>query len=352
MRPALTQILQDFIPNLRQHVLERLLTGNDNPQEDFAPSREDLAAVRIRHDRMYIHKRMQVNYTSYDMRREQDSINPDGHADIMLLAPPSSTHPYLYARVIGIFHVNAYLANRDDSEPSALHVLWVRWYTYDERLAWGFKSCRLPRVKFAPLEDEPFGFIAPDQVLRAVHLLPAFAHGASDAALPGPSLVRGPDEDDEDYNFYYVGMCVLRMLPVPTVPCTDSFCSFVDRDMFMRYLGGGIGHRPLHVDSVMPGLERAMPSDDEDTGGDAMEVDEDPGSDMMEVDEDLGDDPLRDALAVAPASDDDEDDEVLDDPDDEELDYGYRSSGDEDEPGGDLEGGEEDLDEFEGFAAP
>ncbi|KAG6805196.1 hypothetical protein H0H92_000360, partial [Tricholoma furcatifolium] len=37
-------------------------------------------------------------------------------------------------------------------------------------------------------------------------------------------MVRRPDEKDVDYERYYVNM-------------------FVDRDMYMRYTGGGIGHR-------------------------------------------------------------------------------------------------------------
>ena len=29
---------------------------------------------------------MRINYTTYDGRRDQDSINPDNHADVMMLA--------------------------------------------------------------------------------------------------------------------------------------------------------------------------------------------------------------------------------------------------------------------------
>ena len=47
------------------------------------------------------------------MRRDQDSISLRTHPDIMILAPAepgdgaSSKHPYRYARVYGIFHVEA-----------------------------------------------------------------------------------------------------------------------------------------------------------------------------------------------------------------------------------------------------
>ena len=54
---------------------------------------------------------MRVNYTTYDMRRDQDTINPRTHADVMVLNPgdeesEDERHPYWYARVCGIFHAN------------------------------------------------------------------------------------------------------------------------------------------------------------------------------------------------------------------------------------------------------
>ena len=67
---------------------------------------------------MYLHQVMRVNYTSYDMRREQDTINPRNHADVLLLSPSHESHPYLYARVIHIFHVNAYLSSDSDEANS------------------------------------------------------------------------------------------------------------------------------------------------------------------------------------------------------------------------------------------
>ena len=181
------------------------------------------------------------------MRRDQDSVNPRTHPDVMMLAPDGAAHPYLYARVIGIFHVMAFragddLEGNDDTEPELIHVLWVRWFDLDTRAPGGLKARRLPRLKWAALDDDAFGFVAPGQVLRAAHLIPAFAHGQSDAALPGYSVARHEDEDDTDWKYHYVGMYVqlhfyyLRML-------IEHFYSFVDRDMFMRYYGGAVGHQ-------------------------------------------------------------------------------------------------------------
>ncbi|KAI0641472.1 hypothetical protein C8Q79DRAFT_1014402 [Trametes meyenii] len=53
--------------------------------------------------------------------------------------------------------------------------------------------------------------------------MPAFAYGTTLDRLGPSRLARRPSDEDEDYEYYYVGI-------------------FVDRDMFMRYLGGGVGH--------------------------------------------------------------------------------------------------------------
>ena len=50
---------------------------------------------------------MWINYTTYDMHRNQDSINPRTCSDVMLLnADSEDDHCYLYAWVIGIFHAD------------------------------------------------------------------------------------------------------------------------------------------------------------------------------------------------------------------------------------------------------
>ncbi|TBU36964.1 hypothetical protein BD309DRAFT_819099, partial [Dichomitus squalens] len=217
----------DFLRDLKGHLLLRLRGGATIPA-DHEPTDADLACVRICANQLYRQKVLRVNYTTYNMRRSQDSINPQTHPDIMMVAPEGSTHPYLYARVIGLLHVNAYLAGDDlsgaeDTEPRAVQVLWVRWFDVDTR-APGIKSRRLPRLKWASTDDTPFGFIAPRQVLRTAQLIPAFNHGQSDTALPGPSIARQDDEDDIDWIDHYVGI-------------------FVDRDMFMHYCGDGVGHQ-------------------------------------------------------------------------------------------------------------
>ena len=151
------------------------------------------------------------------MRREQDSLNPRTHADIMVLSQEPETredgtpeHPYLYARIVGIFHAQVLHTgpNSCTSEPQCMEFLWVRWFGLDQEQPSGWRAKRLHRVGFVDGENEAaFGFVDPEQVIRAVHLMPAFHHGRGTSNLE-PSIARPLTEKDEDWVFYYIGMWV------------------------------------------------------------------------------------------------------------------------------------------------
>jgi hypothetical protein len=168
---------------------------------------------------MYAHKILRINYTSYDLRRCQDSINPRTHADIMVLSPDADPErPYWFARVVGIFHVNVMYGD----ESRLMFFLWVRWFGHDYTHKSGFKYRRLPRIGFVPDASRPMGFVDPNDVIRAAHIIPAFKYGRTDIYL-GPSIARIPEAegrepeefDDEDWTYYYVGMSVTH----PSVTC-------------------------------------------------------------------------------------------------------------------------------------
>lgn len=164
---------------------------------------------------------MRINYTTYDVRRAQNSINPRNHADVMVLAHEdeeirvrdgSDPEAYSYARAIGIFHtyVEHHGSESATSEPQRMEFLWVRWFGRDTTHKSGFKAKRLPRIGFVPSEegdpdDGAFGFLDPQEIIRAAHLVPAFAHGTTSTLL-GPSIARQPRDGDEDWQFYYVNM--------------------------------------------------------------------------------------------------------------------------------------------------
>ena len=165
---------------------------------------QDRNRVNVLRDTIYSHKVLRINYTTYDMRRDQDSINPRTRSDIMVLSDDDNQqHPYWYARVIGIFHMYVRI---DQRTPIRVDFLWVRWYGLDTAFKLGFKAKRLHRIGFADSSDsESFGFVNPANVLRAVHIIPCFALGLTSSILP-KSIARQVDENDQDYERYYVNM--------------------------------------------------------------------------------------------------------------------------------------------------
>ena len=157
---------------------------------------------------------MRVNYTTYDVRRGQDSLSSRKRSDIMMLARETDSdesapaHPFEYARIIGIFHVDIIHKAPGEHMPTttALEVIWVRRFQVDTTYSAGFKKKRLYRLKFLPSSDpDAFGFVHPDEIIRTAHLIPAFHYGGTDQYLKGVSLARNEDELD-DYLYFYVNM--------------------------------------------------------------------------------------------------------------------------------------------------
>ena len=172
----------------------------------------------ITNNTIYRHKVLRINYTTYDLRRAQDSLNPriPGHGDVMVLSPENEDenmdpHPYWYARILGIYHANVRYIGKTSTvshDPQRMEFLFVRWFGCELTPKPGWKAKRLTSLGFVPGNDEgAFGFIDPAQVIRSVHLIPAFAWGHTDEYLSGQSVIaRGVDKPDDDWQFYYVAM--------------------------------------------------------------------------------------------------------------------------------------------------
>ncbi|KAK0421714.1 hypothetical protein EV421DRAFT_1724714 [Armillaria borealis] len=260
-------------PAKTNHLLTRLL-GHDFDGDDETYSDAQRASVHIVSNRIYAHKTMRINYTSYDMRRDQDSINPRTHNDVMMVSPETGdhAHPFWYARVLGIFHAQVCHTGPEARSHSVqnMEFLWVRWYGTEPGYRWGYKRARLPKIGFVPVDDEgAFGFLDPSLVLRACHLTPVFSSGRTRTLLDfSPSAARHPGEDEDWVNYYVM--------------------IFVDRDMCMRYLGGGIGH------GADPNLKdndsRREVENTDETGNDERDDDASVGEDIEEDDEDDGED--------------------------------------------------------------
>ncbi|KAJ7443801.1 hypothetical protein FB451DRAFT_1568533 [Mycena latifolia] len=310
--------IKDFRPKLQEHLLGRLLhpTWSGNGREFSTAERNRLLIVN---DRIYRHKVLRVNYTSYDVRRGQDSMNPRTHADIMMLPPndsaPGDDHPFCYARILGVFHCDV-VHNDNGIQTLAvpLSFLWVRRFRLDRTFKGGFKRKRLHRIEFMPdSEPDAYGFVDPDEVIRASHLIPAFAYGPTEP-VTYTSLARKGDEFD-DWRYHYVNF-------------------FVDRDMFMRYFGGGVGHYQVKVPDEDADEPELSESDDEEPDPNQvqdpqpdpdLDGDSDGGDEQEEEEEDTGN--------IEVDSDDEEEEE--DDSSDSEEDEGGEFGPEDGEDGGD-----------------
>ena len=120
------------------------------------------------------------------------------------------THPYWYARVVGIFHAMVLqIGPKSKSrEPKKMEFLFVRWFGIDDldNEVGGWKTKKLHQIGFLK-GDEAFGFVDPADVIRGVHLIPHFSLGKTKELL-GPSFTRSDLETDEDWIRYYVNMYV------------------------------------------------------------------------------------------------------------------------------------------------
>ncbi|OCH83554.1 hypothetical protein OBBRIDRAFT_742975, partial [Obba rivulosa] len=205
--------VSNFIPKLTDHILARL-SGQDYNDDEREYSSAERQTVRFMRNKLYQHKKLQINFTTYDMRRRQESINPRTRSDIMLLAHENDDElvkwPFWYARVVGIFHVNVMHEQRPRqwSPEQQINFLLVRWYGRNMKIGGGFANKRLPCLGFLD-GNEPgaFGFLDPADVIRASHIIPSFSYGRT-SGLMGPSIARREDEEDEDWEFYYVNMYV------------------------------------------------------------------------------------------------------------------------------------------------
>lgn len=222
---------------LRAHLARRIAT------EVAHVSRSQ--TIVIKNDRIYAHQLLTLNYTTYDVRRAQDTVHPNSvRRDILVLAahstqaPTSSSSHFLYARVLGVFHANMICVGPSPAGriERKMDFLWIRWY---ETVPGNI----IPSLRFPSVHDkESFGFLDPASVLRACHVVPAFEAGLRHRNRMGESHCAG---DGDDWNQYYVGMYA------QTTRFREELLTcyrFTDCDLLIRHERGvGIGHYPAHM---------------------------------------------------------------------------------------------------------
>ena len=230
-------MFQDFLPKLKGHLLPRLKAAlelestsadswSDSLHGEASSStgnanRLDWDSLYFKSDQIYLHKLARIQYTTYDVRREQDVINPTTpHRDIMLLATTPNNdvdHPFLYARVLGIYHANVvYTGDGVQSyQARRFEFLWVRWYQYQgQNVRWC--DLKLDVLAFPPLSSEgAFGFVDPGNIIRACHVIPAFSNGKR---YRGEVDLSRCANDSRDWSRYYVNRWVYISLNYSAIP--------------------------------------------------------------------------------------------------------------------------------------
>jgi hypothetical protein len=198
------------MPKLQDHILRRLRQGPTRLDDDTHYTLEEQGNLHIRRNRLYEHRTIRINYTTYDVRRDNDAMTAL-HPDIMLLSnedasdsPDLSIHPYWYARVLKIFHVFVSDVSRNIDKVERMDILWVRWFGLAGDWAGGWEKKRLLRVGYVPGTEDGFGFVDPSEVIRGCFLLPVREFVRSRDLLDPPSSLASDHSIEGDYPYYDV----------------------------------------------------------------------------------------------------------------------------------------------------
>ncbi|PBK93717.1 hypothetical protein ARMGADRAFT_928956 [Armillaria gallica] len=120
---------KDFLPKLKQHLLSCLRGHSAIREEDeFSPAQ--LNQISFDQQRIYSHATAHFNYTTYDVCHDQDNIHVGKNGqkrDIMVMSNDEDpeSHPFWYARVLGIYHANVLDSGTRFPKPKRMEFLWV-----------------------------------------------------------------------------------------------------------------------------------------------------------------------------------------------------------------------------------
>ena len=216
--------MQNFVTKLNLHLLPRIqerlqqLNLHNNPTHPNSNLLEShiqqkaLDSILIKDNRLFLHKVVCFYYTTYDIRRSEDIVNPQtSHCDIILLASPENegigslplSHPFTYARVLGIYHVNVIYTGPGmvNYEAMCFDFLFLRWFElqHDSKVK---EEEALDRLYFPPMSaKDSFGFVDPQLVLRGCHLIPVFSRGRRHDDGIGLSRLS---KDGSEWKSYFV----------------------------------------------------------------------------------------------------------------------------------------------------
>ena len=200
---------QDFIPKLKHYLLPCILAMHDCALGSSTTSQPMIDQVLFKDGRIFRHKVLRINYTIYDVCRDQDIFNPGSdHRDLIMLATPGNIeepetqHHFCYARLIGIYHANVHFIGPGSKDylPRRLDFAHVRWFELVPPTLVKNHTL-LNMLQFVPMNDaSAFDFVDPVDILRGCHLIPAFARGRSHSDCISFSPIT---KDSQDWKYYY-----------------------------------------------------------------------------------------------------------------------------------------------------
>ena len=85
---------------------------------------EDCNRVCIVGNKLFSAGTLRVNYTTYDVCREQNTVNPHTHPFVMVKSGKTTknVHPFWYAQVLGMFHASVLDTDVESTVRSPQHV--------------------------------------------------------------------------------------------------------------------------------------------------------------------------------------------------------------------------------------
>lgn len=158
------------------------------------------------------------------MLRAQDTINTGNtHRFIMAQCDEiDSRHPFLYAKVLGIYHAEFTLPGQSRTRLATHRIdfLWVRWL--DEASWGGWSKKQLDRVAYVEGDgaSDAFGFLDPICIIRGCHLIPAFEFGRSTSNIS--TSIAWDSSTEGDWDSYTVNRCALVLLKLDAWSVTQT----------------------------------------------------------------------------------------------------------------------------------
>ena len=159
-----------------------------------------------------------INYTTYDLCRDFDTINPRTHPFVMVpsLEVEAGAHPFWYATVLCISCGCPALGQGITGfqiQGNGISLGMVAGC--GTRAPFWLKACQAPKVGFVLDSDEfTFGFLDPSLVVRGCHLIPSFIDGKTGDLLRAEGSSWGwVDGKEDDWASYYMSRATTANKP-------------------------------------------------------------------------------------------------------------------------------------------